>query len=167
MSNYDPKRLIQDFGQRTLTNLDFIEAHKNIHQADLFETTQLINSLFGLVVFPYERIFRRTPPMATLVDLIDQGWPELNITMGKQHCVAIGDLIKNMRHGVSHAKIKFLADERNEIVGIVLWNCRPETDIKIWEARMSIQDLKKIIRKFNEMLQEIPEEIADEFVAMA
>ncbi len=167
MSNYDPKRLVQDFAQRTVTNLDFIGFQERNNQAGVYETTQLINSLFGLIVFPYERIYRRMPPTTPLVDLVDDGWPQLTFTIGKKECITSGELIENMRHGICHANMKFLADERNEIVGILLWNCGVRSEVKTWETQIKIADLSKFVRKFNEILQEIPDVIAQELIAAA
>ena len=166
MSNYDPKRVIQDFAARTITNLEFVENYERTHKSDVYEVTQLINSLLGLIVFPYEKISKSLPQIR-LNELINNGWPRLSITLDVDGCNTLGQLIKNMRHGISHSNIIFAANEQNEIVGIVLWNCRSKTNIKIWEVRMSIRDLKEIVCKFHAILQDISEEVAQEMVIAA
>ena len=56
--NYE--NLIKDFANRTRKNLVAIRNLKSAG-ADVFDLTQLINSLLGLLVFPRERYVDRIP----------------------------------------------------------------------------------------------------------
>ncbi|WP_352398536.1 HEPN family nuclease [[Clostridium] aminophilum] len=52
MSGYNIEYFLHDFAKRTISNLTFVEEHAEQHE--LFEITQLINSLLGLIVIPVE-----------------------------------------------------------------------------------------------------------------
>lgn len=163
MSNFNPQTIVQQFAERTMKHLEFIESHKQTQKTDINEVTQLVNSLLGLIVFPKERFSNRLPK-TPLADLINEGWPNLNFTLDLTNCKTLPHLIEHLRHGVSHSNIRFLGNEQNGIVGIVLWNCDPKTKKKLWEVRMSTGDLREFVRKFNDLLQVIPKEAAAEMV---
>ncbi len=60
MSNYSPNSFVRSFAERTLANLRFIEAERTNQLAQgvppnkvsVFEVTQLMNSMVGLLIFP-------------------------------------------------------------------------------------------------------------------
>lgn len=52
MSSYNIENFLFDFAYRTKTNLEYIEKYYN--EDYLYEVTQVINSLLGLIVIPYE-----------------------------------------------------------------------------------------------------------------
>jgi len=53
--------LIRDFAERTIQNLNFIQAQASAADPDAYEVTQLWNSLLGLIVLPQELDSRRDP----------------------------------------------------------------------------------------------------------
>ena len=60
MSDIDYRQFITNFCNRTDKNLKIIEnEHKNDPESEAYEFTQLINSLFGLIIVPYERFRHR------------------------------------------------------------------------------------------------------------
>lgn len=52
MSGYNMEHFLKDFANRTIHNLQFIEERSE--QYSLYEVTQLINSLLGLIIIPVE-----------------------------------------------------------------------------------------------------------------
>lgn len=52
MSQYNIKCFLKDFSNRTMLNLEYIE--KSHTKTNVFEVTQLINSLLGLIIIPVE-----------------------------------------------------------------------------------------------------------------
>ncbi len=52
MSGYNIEYFLNSFTKRTIENLKFIE--DEVEKYDLFEVTQLINSLLGLIIIPVE-----------------------------------------------------------------------------------------------------------------
>src|SRR3970282_928038 len=90
--------IVQDFARRTLANLQFIDQNKK--QPDVYEVTQLINSMLGLLVFPKEEFWDKiTPvPLARI--------PEANVIhqhMGK--CSDLRQFLRCLRNSVSHFNI--------------------------------------------------------------
>jgi hypothetical protein len=157
MSNYDPWRVIQDFADRTRLNLEFIEMHAR--KEKVFETTQLINSMLGLLVFPHRGFFDRIPD-TSLSELEANGWPHISISSEITNLPADASsfrgLIRYLRNGIAHFNIEFTADESNNITGIKVWN-HPNGDInkpKNWETQLSLDDLKLITHKFVELIEE-------------
>lgn len=54
MSAYNIEYLLADFSNRTIDNLKFVE--NNANAFNVFEVTQLINSLLGLIIIPVESV---------------------------------------------------------------------------------------------------------------
>jgi len=58
------EKLVQDFAYRTRKNLDallYLKRTKPDNNIEVYEVTQLINSMLGLLVFPKERYFDKIP----------------------------------------------------------------------------------------------------------
>ena len=59
MSSYIYHEFIKDFSGRTRQNMNVIDAIYNEHSPDpdktVYEVTQMINSLFGMIIVPYEK----------------------------------------------------------------------------------------------------------------
>jgi hypothetical protein len=70
MSDY---KLEDEFISRTEKNLRAVEKLSQDGES-VYEVTQLINSLLGLLVYPRERFFE-TIPEITWETMIKQGWP--------------------------------------------------------------------------------------------
>lgn len=87
----------KDFHDRTLKNLKIIEALSVPLRGEVFETTQLINSLLGLLIIPKERFWKE--------------WKNEDFASE----------VKNMRDAVVHANIEQIV-KGNEIVGFKLNN---------------------------------------------
>jgi len=144
------ENVIKDFAKRTKKNLAIIEQlHKNGKQA--YETTQLVNSCLGLLVFPREHFIKRIPEIP-MEQLIEDGWPEPQVIGDFEQVANLKELISYLRHAIAHFNIKFLDDSKNQIRGLRVWNINPKSGRKTWEAELSVADLKKICNKFSEML---------------
>ena len=68
---YDEEDVVRDFGERTKRNLCVIE-HLREQGCEVYETTQLINSMLGLLVFPREEYLSRIPK-TTFTELVRAG----------------------------------------------------------------------------------------------
>lgn len=59
MSGYNFQEFVKDFSYRTKQNMNIIDAIYQEHSDDLnkkvYEVTQVINSLFGMIIVPYEK----------------------------------------------------------------------------------------------------------------
>lgn len=142
--------VIKDFAIRTKKNLAIIEElHKNGVEA--YETTQIVNSCLGLLVFPQQHFIERIPE-TPMEQLVKEGWPLPKIT-GQFHQVAnLKELIRHLRNAIAHFNIQFIGDSENQIRLLRVWNTNRGQ--KTWEAELSVYDLKIISEKFTGLLIE-------------
>jgi hypothetical protein len=146
--------LVREFGERTLSNLDFVQQHAD--QPNVYEITQLWNSLSGLLVLPYEREVDEIK--ATLAEAVDRGWPELSekfpLDDGQSASTDPADQIRRLRNAVSHYNVKFLS-RRGSITAVEVWNHKiplrgsgiDQREMPInWRTEVSIAQLEALAR---------------------
>lgn len=142
MSNY---KLEDEFISRTEKNLRAIEKLSREGES-VYEVTQLINSLLGLLVLPKERF--KTIPEITQETMIKEGWP---LPTGENAQVSgLKQLIRYMRNAVAHLNIEFIADN-NEIVGIRFKNYATRDEgrkIPLWIGEYRLESLEKFVDMF-------------------
>jgi hypothetical protein len=113
--------LVREFGERTLSNLNFIQDHAD--RPDVYEVTQLWNSLSGLLVLPYEQEVNEI--QATLEEAAARGWPQLSETFpladAQSASTDLADQIRRLRNAVSHYNVEFLS-RHGSITGVKVWN---------------------------------------------
>lgn len=146
---YKPDRVVQDFAQRTLDNLTAIRRLRAEGQP-VYEVTQLVNSLLGLLVFPKEEFFE-VIPRTPLHQLKQEGWPVPRVSGEFRQARDLKELIRYLRNAVAHFNIEFLpmpgvpGDSRPQISGLRVWNTRDRQ--KTWEATLSLEDLEGITER--------------------
>lgn len=139
-----------DFAQRTRKNLDFIrESKRKQPSIDIYEVTQLINSLLGLLVFPQQQYYRQIPETPLEV-LANQGWPIPTVIGDFPQVTDLRQLLRYLRNAVTHSNMKFLSDNEHQINGIQVWN-RAQGEV-VWRAELTISDLEIITGKFIELI---------------
>ena len=151
MTGYDPQQTVRDFASRTRTNLEFIELHVDDPRAEVYEVTQLINSLLGLLVFPQQKTIESIPE-TPLTELEHQGWPRIKMTTGASECQTLRQSMRYLRNSVAHFDIEFINDKRFEIAGIKVWN-RNRSGRITWKAYLSVEDVRSITELFLEILE--------------
>ena len=141
---------IADFSQRTLWNLDHVQAQALNGNDDVFPVTQLWNSLLGLIVLPRERDLHRIPKKP-VTELWAEGWPRLTVD-GPEH-QSLHDLVTALRNAVAHFNVDFRADEPgHEITSVTLWTQRigpggrPVRGSRGWVGRMTVEELDRLAR---------------------
>lgn len=153
---YDKSNLILDFARRTKKNLEFVEAcaaRESGAEQDVYEVTQLVNSLLGLLVFPQQE-FYNTIPALPLTRLVEMGWPNLQLLRGSTPGHNLQGLVRYMRNGVSHNNIEFFSKDGKKISGLRLWNIPMGSRTPDWEIELTLEDLKKIVYKFIDLIEE-------------
>lgn len=143
--------VVEDFASRTKKNLETLRQLQKQHpEIEIYDVTQLINSMLGLLVFPQQSYFKKIPKI-TLVELQTQGWPIPKVTPSSKQAKNLRDLMRYMRNSVAHCNIIFLTDDRNVIIGLRMWNTWKSDDKLLrvtksgeqtWIARL-IEDLPK------------------------
>jgi HEPN pEK499 p136 len=98
------------FANRTKKNLEHIQKAFDAGH-DVHVVTQIVNSLLGLVVFPWESHLDEVVKAMPLSELERQGWPRWEITKGS--CATLGELIHHLRNGAAHQDMWFSSDDRD------------------------------------------------------
>lgn len=140
MSNF---RLEDELIYRTEKNLRAIESLKDRGE-EVYEVTQLINSLLGLLIYPKERMFYKIPHIRREY-MEKEGWPLPCEEISQvRH---LRGLVKNVRNAVAHFNIEFRHDE-NEIVGVRFENYSLDDDDKkepIWVGVFELDSLRRFV----------------------
>lgn len=145
------KDVVADFAERTRKNLEVIkDIQKKQKDSQVFEVTQLINSMLGLLVFPKEAYFNKIPAIS-LSQIAKQGWPIPNVRAGYLPPKTLRDMIRLLRNAIAHFNLEFTIDKNDQISGLVVWNEYEGT--KTWEAELSIADLEGITLRFIDLLK--------------
>jgi hypothetical protein len=162
------EEVVRDFALRTRKNLEALEA---LHERndEVFEVTQLINSMLGLLVFPQQE-YVESIPKTPLKDLLQDGWPIPRVTGNFQQVTDLNQLIRYLRNAVAHFNIKFIGDGKdgeNNIKVLRVWNMAPVRDKqgkierndegkiieeKNWEADLTVTQLRSIANRFIDLL---------------
>ena len=93
---------IADFAQRTLLNLDHVQAQERRDKDDVYPVTQLWNSLLGLIVLPREGDLDRIPA-DSMTDLWLRGWPRITVTIGADRTETLPGLVNALRNAIAHS----------------------------------------------------------------
>jgi hypothetical protein len=150
--NYE--NLVRDFAKRTRANLVTLRSLPSVNpDLKVYEVTQLINSMLGLLVFPEQRYFNHIPKTSP-EDLIHQGWPIPEVEGDYPQVNDLQELVRYLRNGITHCNVEFLADSREQIDGLRVWNTNPRTGKTTWKARLTLEDMEKITDKFIQLLLE-------------
>src|SRR3972149_5100702 len=107
----DYKDLVDDFAKRTRINLaifrriqneypDIIDKYKKDDpQIDMYEVTQLMNSMLGLLIFPREDFIGRIPYI-TINELEKDGWPIPRIKGNYPQIKNLNQLVRYLRNAI-------------------------------------------------------------------
>lgn len=105
---------------RTKANLRTIEASKRKgDNPDIYEVTQPINSMLGLIVFP-QQSYVDSIPETPFDELRKHGWP-INETRGRSPANNLRIYEKNLRNAIAHANLEFTTDG-HQLTGANFWN---------------------------------------------
>ena len=144
MSNFD---LGDEFIARTQKNLIAIECLKDI-SCKVYEVTQLLNSMLGLLIFPKERrLYEKIQPKSWDT-MVEEGWP---LPSGDNaHVSNLKQLVRNMRNAVAHFNIE-LVNDGNEIIGIRFSSYHRKG--QNWTGVYDIASLRKFVDMFLDHIQ--------------
>lgn len=158
------RELVADFAQRTLDNLDYMQAQEQAGVKGIYPVTQLWNSLLGLLVLPYEREVDRLPetPMG---ELLAMGWPRVEHKFAEP--AHLRALIKHLRNAVAHCNVEFFSGPDDEISSLRLRNHSPNPRGRdqrlnevVWEAVLDLSDVERIARLTAQVYVEVFKAVA-------
>lgn len=146
--------VVRDFAQRTLDNLNFIQSTKRSKSpVEIYEVTQLMNSLLGLLVFPQQRYIDSIPQLP-LEELKKCGWPIPRVVGDYPQASDLRKLIRYLRNSIAHFNIEFISDEKHELHGLQVWNFDPRIKETTWKASITVEEIEMLARRFVELLLE-------------
>lgn len=126
-----------DFAKRTLCNLEYIEKAR-AHGDEVFEATQLINSLLGMVVFLKEG-------RQINAQKLREFWPDFAFDLIEDHNEYRSKPIKFIRlfrNGIAHCNIEQIV-HGGDITGLRVWNeCRCGT--VTWKVEIDLDNIRKL-----------------------
>jgi len=138
--------LEDEFIQRTEKNLRAIENLSKKGES-VYEVTQLINSLLGLLVYPREVIFNNIPRI-TRKTMINEGWPLPDEQI--EQVRDLKELLNNMRNAVAHFNIE-LINNGNAIEGLKFKNYAQDDKERakpLWIGVYRLEPLKRFVDMF-------------------
>lgn len=152
------------FAKRTWKNLEFIENAYSNHNSnpDVHVVTQIVNSMLGLIVFPYasqfdsraELIFKKVGCLR--LDNLDSNLQLWNVQENtyNEKCEVLGDLIKHIRNGASHRRVRFSSDSPNpSCVFIEICDQDNSKKQKRWKASIRADHLLSFCLAFIKLLE--------------
>ena len=142
------QELVKDFAQRTKNNLETLRAiQAERPDIEVFEVTQMVNSLLGLLVFPQQEYVNKIPA-TPIEELAASGWAVPEVDGEFEQVNDLKQLVQYLRNAIAHFNIKFTEDERGEINGLIVWNYNPRERIINWRAKLTLDDIEKITDSF-------------------
>ena len=144
------------FARRVRKNVDFI-IEKRAEGEDVHEVTQLVISLLGLIVFPWEDEALKRLESLSLSKLEEEGWPRWSILLDeKGDTTTLSKLIWHLRNAASHRRLKFSSDHREMDKVEIEFEDAPTAKSPInWRAKINAADLKEFCYHFTERLEEL------------
>jgi hypothetical protein len=150
---------IGGFAIRTMKNLEFlVSAYEQ--GADVHPITQMVLSLLGLIVFPWEADFSVVAQddllkRYSLRDLEEQHmWPHWEITRGETETNTLHDLIRHVRNATAHRRLTFSEEYKRELseVYITFEDKKLKDQDPYWTATINAENLRKFCVQFVDLL---------------
>ena len=148
--------------KRTRTNLKHIR-HAHADREDVHPVTQLLISLLGFIVLPWEDhetyALVKTTLDNRLCELYRQGWPEWNITCdcptkGQKKTKTLKQLVRHIRNAASHGRIEFDSESRNLEEVTFLMEDAPSKEAPVnWRAEIRGDHLYTFCIRFTRALE--------------
>lgn len=145
----------EGFAQRVRKNLDFIIKKRDEGQ-DVHEVTQLVISLLGIIVFPWEDGALKHLESLRLSELEAEGWPQWDILLDENHDTkTLGKLFRHLRNAVSHRRLKFFSDHQEMREVEIEFEDAPNgpNASPNWRVRINAADLRAFCDRFIKRLE--------------
>lgn len=139
---------VREVMDRTKSNLKFIENNKGDY--DVFEVTQLVNSLLGLLVYPKEEQYNRIP-QDSMQKAMEDDWPRSACKAKEGAADHLRDLVRRMRNAVVHFGIE-LKGEEEEIAHVRMFDeCK--CGKVVWEIELCVGEMKAVLEKLDSYIE--------------
>jgi hypothetical protein len=149
------RNTVWGFRNRVVKNLEFIATARNTN-ADVHIVTELITSLLGLIVFPYQEIVEseyesfKDRQVDDLTSVNPSIW---HFSIGSSE--NLHDHVRHLRNAISHRRIHFSNDDRDLARVEVRFQDRAThySDVN-WEVTVTADALKEFVCEFAALLQD-------------
>lgn len=145
--------VVRDFALRTRKNLEAIETLREHQTTEVFEATQLVNSMLGLLVFRQQECVEAIP-RTPLEELLREGWLIPRVIGNFPQVSDLNELVKKLRNAVAHYDIKFIGDGEDHISILRVWNMA--SGRMNWEVELSLTELRGIANRFIDLILQGP-----------
>ena len=143
------KDFIKEFYERTAKNLIVIEElYGKSVEYEVFETTQLINSLIGMLIFPQQNLFNKIKDNDTKFEIDCSYKLGKNSSLAEYSNIKFSKLLRHMRNAVAHARIE-QKTSNGDIIGFTLED-KDEAGNVVFKADFMLDEIKDIVRKLSE-----------------
>ena len=153
--HYLERNTTEGFARRVRENLEFVTKGRREGE-DVHQVTQLVTSLLGLIVFPWEAGALARMEEWCLEELEKNGWPKWTIVQDRNgETATLGKLIYHLRNAAAHRRIGFSSDDADmEEVVIHFEDARPKKPVD-WRAEIQAADLQDFCVRFSRSLEEL------------
>ena len=162
MSAYDYQNLVNDYIKRTQANLEVVETiAKSGSESQVYEITQLMNSLFGLLIVPYERYKDKNEDDIRYVDGYQEIVNFINNIANKNKYYSdyysdkrykVTSFIRHLRNALAHSgnnQVLYL-DKEGKLIGVIFCdNIKDDNSGEEHEfcVELDFDSLKQIVKK--------------------
>ena len=150
MKLLDDRDTALGLAERTRRNLKFIE-NARANGADVHKVTQVVLSVLGIVIIPWEQHLKHKRGEYKLEDLHAQGWPRWNVRIGEAS--SLRDLIMRVRNGTAHGRYRFSSNDQDPKNVTLIVGDGPPGTLK-WRAAITAADLKDFCLRFLDVVED-------------
>ncbi len=118
---------------------------------------ELVTSLLGIVVFPWEAGALKHLESLSLIALEAEGWPHWDVQLDvKDDTKTLGKLTGHLRNAASHRRLIFSSDDREmHKVDIEFEDAPNKRASPNWRARINAADLATFCERFTRRLEDL------------
>lgn len=141
------ENLVKDFAKRTWEN------HK-LYSGN-YEVTNLINSSLGLFIFPEQKFFDKILDSWVSVEMLSE--LIANTESNYDESLDLKNICRHIRNGIAHFRIKLLSNNRDEIVGIEIYDeyfNKQNKQYYFFKITLSVKTLEKLFIEFSDVIIE-------------
>ena len=181
MGAYSYEVFIKEFAERTRKNYSKILHRYEEDESQRYEVTQLINSLFGLLIVPNEKYkykkngqgkkeyyLKRTEAYTAIADMICDVREDKRFYSSYDDKYEVSDFIRHMRNSLAHSGnqgLHFLpCEEGKEITSVIFYDNNEEVgEIREFCVELTVSEISDLAVEIANMYSEIESyEDADE-----
>ena len=179
MSAYDYEHFVNDFIKRTQVNLSTIdEIAESGNESEVYEITQLINSLFGLLIVPFERYKKVEEDelkskdgyneLVSSIKSIKRLYTNYEDDRDDLGNFKVSNFIKHLRNALAHLgndRVLFL-DEDQKLTGMLFYdNYKDKETNKLYEfcVELDINSFRQIVESIIKMYSDVNNEFNETY----